>query len=201
MNKFPTMLTILGCKISMEPMPDSLSQKLPQKDLKKYISLLETAQLNPHGVFEEIKELQQKYPNLPELLNLLTYVTIRKRDLKKADELIVENYEKNPNYLYARINYADLALRKKQWKKIPEIFSSFNLKDLYPEKQVFHYTEFRGFMVTLGFYHHAMNKKNEARECLDHAKKVDPDHPSVQLLEKKLKPNLLQRLLRLGRKK
>lgn len=182
-------------------MPSSLAEQLSKEELQKYVTLLEKAQLSPHDVFEEVKEFQKRHPTLPEALNLLTYLYIRKRNLKKVDELILECYEKFPHYLFARINYADLCLRKRKFKKIPEIFSSFNLADLYPEKEIFHYTEVRGFMVTLGFYHHSMNKKNEARECLEQAKEVDPDHPSVELLEKKLRPNLLKRLLRIGKKK
>lgn len=177
-------------------MPSTLSKRLSAEDLQTYTSLLEKAQLFPYSAFDEVKSFQERYPDLPEALNLLTYVYIRRRDIQRAEKLIQENFEKYPDYLFARVNYADLCVRKKEYEKIPEIFPSFNLKDLYPEKQVFHVTEFRGFMVTLGFYHHAMNKKKEAQECLDLAKKVDPDHESVKLLEKKLRPNLLKRLLR-----
>ncbi|HSX04593.1 MAG TPA: hypothetical protein VLG76_07690 [Rhabdochlamydiaceae bacterium] len=190
-------ICISDTQVSLEPMPSDLSKKLSNAELKHYIALLEKAQFYPHRAFEEVKEFQSKHPDLPEAMNLLTFVTIQKKEIAKAEKMIQESYEKFPHYLFARINYADQCLRKKQLQKIPEIFSSFNLKDLYPEKRVFHYSEFRGFMVTLGFYHLTLKNRKEAKECLDHAKKADPDHSSVKLLEKKLRPNLFKRLLRL----
>lgn len=190
-------LSVLDLCICLDPMPSTLSNRLSPEDLQIYTSLLEKAQLFPYSAFDEVKSFQERHPQLPEALNLLTYVYLKRRDVQKAEQLIQENFKQNPDYLFARINYADLCVRKKEFEKIPEIFPSFNLKVLYPEKEVFHVTEFRGFMVTLGFYHQAMNKKKESQDCLDLAKKVDPDHESVKLLEKKLRPNLLKRLLRL----
>ncbi|HSX12146.1 MAG TPA: hypothetical protein VLF61_01490 [Rhabdochlamydiaceae bacterium] len=174
-------------------MPSSLAQKLSPADLKTYVALLEQAQFYPHRVFEEVKTFQEKHPDLPEAANLLIYLYIQKKELVKAEKLTQENYEKFPDYLFARINYADQCLRKKQWDQIPKIFPSFHLRELYPEKKLFHFSEFRGFMVTMGLYYLALKNRAAAKEYLDHARLADPDHSSVKLLEKKLRANFIMR--------
>jgi tetratricopeptide (TPR) repeat protein len=176
-------------------MPSTLEKRLSKEALKTYIHLLEQAQFYPHKVFDEVKEFYENHSDLPEAMNLLTYLYIQKKQIAKAEELTEENYKKNPDYLFARINYADQCLRKKQPEKVAEIFPSFHLKELYPKREVFHFAEFRGFMVTLGFYYLALKNKKKSKECLDFALQADPDHSSVKLLQKKLRPNLLLRLM------
>lgn len=197
MNKFSTIHILTYC-ISLDPMPSTLEKRLSKQELKTYIHLLEQAQYYPHKVFDEIKTFYENHPDLPEALNLLTYLYIQKKQLAKAEELTEENYKKNPDYLFARINYADQCLRKKQPAKVAEIFPSFDLKELYPKREMFHFAEFRGFMVMLGFYHLALKNKKKAKECLELALQADPDHSSVKLLQKKLRPNLLIRLVQLA---
>ncbi len=192
-TSFPQLIQIADCMVSLKPMPEFLAEKLNPKDLKEYIYLLEQAQFYPHRHFDEILQFQKRHPDLPEAANLLAFVYIQKKEIQKAEDLICENYEKFPHYLFAKINYADQLLRKKMVDKIPEIFPGFNLKKLYPERKLFHYTEFRGFMVTLGFYHLALKNRKAAKSCLSNAKKVDPDHSSIKLLEKKLKMRFLLR--------
>lgn len=187
------MKIIADCPINMQPMPNALTQRLSSADLKTYVSLLEQAQFYPHRVFEQVKAFQETHLDLPEAANLLAYLYIKRKEIAKAEQLVQENYEKFPDYLFAKINYADQCLRKKQLHKIPEIFPSFHLKELYPEKKLFHFTEFRGFMVTLGLYYLGIKNKKMACLYLDYAKEADPDHSSVKLLEKKLEPNFVFR--------
>src|SRR5262249_10698168 len=99
--------------------------------------------------------------------------------------------------LTAKINFADLCLRKKQAEAIPAIFDgNFDLNTLYPEKTTYHFAEFRGFMVLMGHYHLQIGKKDKAQDYCELAFLVDPLHPGVISLEKKIKktPTLLQKL-------
>jgi len=175
-------------RISFNSMPSSLAERISKEDLKTFISLLDKAQFSPRKTLRAVEEFQEEHPDLPEALNLLSYVYIHTRQIAKAERLIEQTYEKYPQYFFARINFADQCLRKKKFEKIPQIFPDFNLKKLYPEKKIFHYLEFRGFLIVLGFYFRAMGNKSEAKNCLSVAKEIDPDHSSVKLLEKKLFP-------------
>ena len=49
------------------------------------------------------------------VLNLLAYCYIQVKDLKAAEKVVEEAYTRFPDYLFAKINYADLLLRQKKW--------------------------------------------------------------------------------------
>ena len=136
---------------------------------------------------KEVEIFQNDYPDTPEVLNLLTYLNVCRKRIRQAERLVDENFQKNPDYLFARINYADLCLRRKKLQKIPKLFNfKFNLRDFCPNKKMFHISEFRGFMVMMGHYH-LLIQKREAAECYHYlAHRVDPSHPNTKTLQKKL---------------
>ena len=164
-----------------------LKKKFSTEELNFFLDLYAQTQENPRKTKQKVENFRLKHPSHPEVLNLLTFIYLSKKKVKKANQLIRENYEKNPYYIFARINYADLCLRQRQHQKIPEIFNKkFNLPDLYPEKKEFHVSEFRGFMVLMGFYHLALGKRDAAEGYHYLASRVDPNHPNTKILEKKL---------------
>jgi hypothetical protein len=186
-----------GVEISFRQDHARLKEKLSKQELKSFLSLYEEAQDNPKATLPKLLEFSEAHPDLPVVSNLLTYVYIRLRKVGKAHNLIEETYRSHPAYLIAKINYADLLLRRKKFRQVPALFDGiFDLSQLYPEKTAFHYSEFRGFMVAMGFYHHAIRAKELALECYRLAVLTDPRHPSVLALEKKVFPRtLLQKIL------
>ena len=183
-------------QISSDAMPEMLKQKLTEEQLKRYLELLQQAQLQPKVVYEEIKAFGQEHPDIPEVINLLTFAHIQNHRVVEAENLIEDTFEKHPEYLFARINYADQCVRKKKLSKIPEIFPTFDLKELCPEKETFHTSEFRGFLIMMTYYFRALKDREKALHYFKTAKEIEPQHPSVLYLEKKLfKKSLLRRLL------
>lgn len=68
-------------------------------------------------------------------------------ELEEIDALIAENYKKYPDYIFAKLNYAELCLRKQRIAEIPVIFDNkFDLKLLYPKRKKFHITEIIEFI-------------------------------------------------------
>ncbi|MCP5504556.1 MAG: hypothetical protein H7A41_05315 [Chlamydiales bacterium] len=164
-----------------------LKKSFSEEDLATFLDLYAKASENPRKVKKEVEIFKEKHPDHPEVLNLLTYLYLSCRKVRKADRLIEENYAKNPDYLFAKINFADLCLRQKKPQIIPDIFNKkFNLRELYPDKKMFHISEFRGFMVLMGFYHLSMGNKEAAEGYHYLAERVDPNHPGTKILEKKL---------------
>jgi len=164
-----------------------LKKSFSKKDLETFLSLYSLAETNPKKAKKEVEIFRNNHPDHPEVLNLLTYLNVRRKRIRQAERLIDENFQKNPDYLFARINYADLCLRRKKLQKIPELFNfKFNLRDFRPNKKMFHISEFRGFMVMMGHYH-LLIQKREAAECYHYlAHRVDPQHPNTKVLQKKL---------------
>ena len=176
----------ITCCISYDPLPSLAIQALSEEDKRLYLDLLEKAQTSPKTACDAVAKLFKRHGDIPEIVNLYTYLLLQQKKIQQAEELIQESYQKNPEYLFAKINYADQCLRRKKIEIIPRIFPSFSLLDLCPDRSVFHFTEFRGFMVVMGFYHLSLRKKDEATMFYKAAFEADAAHPSVIALEKRV---------------
>lgn len=148
----------------------------------KWLSALYTlAQNDPNQALEQLEKL-----NNPESRNLKAYVFLKMKRLPEAEKVIEDNFIRYPNNLTVKINYADLCLRKKQWKEVSKIFPSIDLGKLYPNKTIFLVSEFRGFMIVMSYYHSKLRKYALAEKFYLLAVKADPLHPSLTLLERKI---------------
>lgn len=177
-----------GYTVVFEKQDSSLHmQALSEQQLELFMDLYTQIQENPRKHLTALQQLQENCPNVPEIANLLAYAYLRLKEGKKAEELIEMTWKAFPDNLIARINYADQSLRQGKKERIPQIFNHcFDLHTLYPDKEAFHFNEFRGFMTTLGSYYLDILQKEKAEECYLLAFQVDPLHPSVIALEKKL---------------
>ncbi len=180
--------------------------KLDDKERKHF----EDLHTDPEKKLDALIQFYKKHPEIPEAANLLAFTYLRLKKRVEAEELIEKTYLYHPHYLIARINYADQLLRLKKKELVPPIFEGrFDLNLLYPEKETFHYCEFRGFMTLMGFYHLETGEKEKAEEYYQLAFQVDPLHPSVSVLEKALSKTsflkkffrMLQRLARISKNK
>ncbi len=180
--------------ISFDAMLDSLKQSLLDDQLQLYLKLLGQVQVKPKDVYQEIKTFCAKHAEIPEVINLLTFAHIQNYRVTEAEKLIETTYQKHPEYFFSKINYADQCIRKKQLDKVTEIFSSFDLQELYPGKETYHTSEFRGFLIMMTYYHLALKDKEKALDYYYVAKEIEPNNPNVLYLEKKLfKKQLLRR--------
>jgi tetratricopeptide (TPR) repeat protein len=165
---------------------------IPRGDWKHFEDLYVKIQEEPKKNIESLKQFYDRYPEVPEVANLLAFALLKTKKRKKAEALIEKTYLKHPDTLTARINYADQCLRLGLKEKIPEIFNQcFDLNTLYPDREYFYYSEFRGFMTVMGFYHLEIEKKEKAEEYYQLAFQVDPLHPSVAALERNLSKTFL----------
>lgn len=182
-------------RISFEAMPEQLKERLQGNSLKQYLGLLEEVQKQPRKVYQSIKDFSAKYSDVPEVINLLTFAHIQNHRINLAEQLIEETYHKYPEYFFAKVNYADQCIRRKKLDKVSEIFPSFDLQNLNPGKEIYHTSEFRGFLIMMAYYYKARKQIPLAIPYFKKAKEIDPNHPSVVYLEKKLfKKSLFRRL-------
>ncbi len=154
--------------------------------MQEYEALLKLAQEEPKAARSKVEERIKKHPEEASWANLLAYILLRLKKLKKANKLIEENYQRFPHLLICKINYGDLCLRKNRLDEIPQIFPSFDLQKLYPEQKKFLSTHVRGFAVLMGLYHLKIGNRPVAEKFYIQAVGADPLHPSVALLERKL---------------
>ena len=181
-------LRIDGILISYEPSSFMLAPYFSNEEQELFGKLVEQVQIQPKQALILLLQWKEKHPSVAIIDNVLTYAYLQNKERQKAELLIEESYAKYPSYFFAKINYADQCLRKKTLSKIPTIFPSFDLKELFPEKEKFHVSEFRGFMVFMSYYQIAMKNRSKAKEYYEKAYQADPTHPSVVQLERKLFP-------------
>jgi len=132
---------------------------------------------------------------MPMLYNYLSVAYSVAGQYEKAQALAEENYRRYPDYLFARLNYAEICLAGGEYDKIGEIFEQkFDLKLLYPKRKRFHISEVASFMGLIGVYCFETGERKAAEMYYEVLRQMAPDYPMTKILRRKLFPNLLQRL-------
>ncbi len=190
--------TFPAISVTYDRIADRLTQVFSPTELKEYLFLYEKSQENPKAALKDIIIFQKKHPELPEVYNLLCYTLIKRKKIRKAERLVEENYQKNPDYLFARINFADQCLRKNKAAKVLEIFENKkHLNELYPNRKLYHYSEILGFVCLMGFYHLKQGEKELAKDYCAYAKIIAPEDDTLALLEKRIcKQSFIQTIMR-----
>ncbi|OQX01546.1 MAG: hypothetical protein BWK80_59715 [Desulfobacteraceae bacterium IS3] len=182
-------------EVSYEPVKNERYEIPPEIDARMQ-ELYDMVHKTPKKAIPVLEELKVKYPNVPQIYNFLSVAHSIAGDMEKATEAIRENYRKNPDYLFAKINYAEICLNEGKFDEIPVIFDNkFELKMLYPDRKVFHVTEVCGFCGIMGLCCAEIGKQETAETYYKLLKKIAPDHNftkrlRLKLLVKSFKKNL-----------
>lgn len=153
--------------------------------------------MRPRKAIPKIEKLIEKYPHIPSLYNYLSIAYNRLGQYEKSEATVMEQYRRDPDYLFARLNYAAICLHKEEYEKIPEIFDhKFDLKFLYPERNRFHISEVVNFMSVIGIYFSRTGNREVAQKYYDIIREIGPGYPATKMLKRELHPTLLQRGLR-----
>ncbi len=126
---------------------------LPEEAQKLLSELSQEIETNPGRIQSEnsycirgLNSLKQKYPENPQILNSLLFAYVILGDEEKARTLARTTYEKFPNYLFALTAEVIFSLNADEDEKASSILSKYSsLKDLYPNRELFHITEVIAF--------------------------------------------------------
>lgn len=188
-------LRLLSYMVSYEPIEDST---VPDEIGDELDSLFEKAQKTPGAIIERLEELVKQYPKVPKLYNYISVAYSHLNDQVKSKYWVEQNYLKNPDYLFAKLNYAEVCMIEGKYEKVPEILDNkFDIKLLYPGREVFHITEVVNFMGIVGSYFVLAGNKEQAEFFYRSLKDLAPGHPHT----KKLKHQLLMSSLKSGMNK
>jgi tetratricopeptide (TPR) repeat protein len=190
----PPDLSISRYEITTEPMQDRHYQRLPRHVKETMERLHDVAQHRPREAIPELCELITQYPGVPQLYNYLSVAYARAGRRKEAEAMVEESYQKNPDYLFARLNYAEVSLARRDYAQVAEIFAhTFDLHALYPRRKRFHLSEVANFMGIVGLYFLAIGNRELAEHHDSLLQQIAPDFPLTRRLHKKLFPGLLRR--------
>lgn len=186
---------LLEYEITGEPIQNAYYKQLPDEVKDTVERLHDLAQRHPKQAIPELEALIQAYPRLPMLYNYLSVAYARIGGKQKAKEVIVRHYEQNPDYLFARINYAEICLQDEDYDKIGEIFDhKFDLKLLYPKRNRFHTSEYLGFMGVVAPYYVAKGERELAVRIYAVMSDIDASHMMTKRVRKLLYPGFFRRL-------
>jgi hypothetical protein len=134
---------------------------------------------------KRISRLIEKYPKVAMLKNLLSVLHNNLGDSDKAHEVNRVIVEQHPDYLFGLLNLASEYYYNNQYEKMPELLGeNFNLKELYPERDTFHFDEVIGMFKMSVMYYSAAGNFEEARQRLDFLKEISAqeDYEQLQLI-------------------
>lgn len=156
---------------------------LPAAVKARVRKLEQTLATSPKDTVEELQQLMASYPNVPVFWNFLyaAYSQIGKKG--KAEETVLEMYQKFPDYLYARLAFGHILLENKELEKFAEVFDNkFDLQMLYPKRKLFHISEFVLFNGLMGLYYTETEQLDIARLLYKMLNYAAPNHPITKTL-------------------
>jgi tetratricopeptide (TPR) repeat protein len=132
----------------------------------------------------KLTQLILKYPNAPQLKNCLLTAYKTLGNYEKACEVNRWILAEHPDYLFGLINQAHAYITDGQFEKVPEILGQgLELKELFPDRDMFHLAEFTAFYKTVIRYSAAIKDLELAENRLDILKEVAPDHHDTEEAE------------------
>ena len=176
-SKEPEVIRILSYDITDRPF---VNPSIPKEVQDVIEELYEQTQNDPKRSIGRLEEFIGKYPTVPILYNYISVAYSNLNDKKMARYYIRQNYRHNPDYLFAKLNYAGMCIDEGNYEMVPEILDNkLEIKLLYPERDVFHISEVIGFNGIVGLYYAYAGMKKEAEIYCETIDKLDPGHPYV----------------------
>jgi tetratricopeptide (TPR) repeat protein len=193
----PSPIYVTQYEITDEPIYEGAYHRLPKSVKERIERLYQETHWKPQQTIPELLDLQKKYPRVPQLYNYLAAAYSRAGETEKAEAITRENIRKNPNYLFARINQAQIYMAKKEYDKIPKIFKNkYDLKMLYPRRKKFHISEVANFMGVMGLYFSKTDQREIAELYNEILQEIASDFPIAKMLNRELNPGLISRAMK-----
>ncbi len=137
---------------------------------------------------EKLKMLINENPNVPALYNFLYYSYKLNGKTKHAKEVNKELEGKFPDYLFGKIGLAHEHLNNEEYEKIPPLLKreKFDLRELYPNRELFHRSEVRGYHGIVCDYLLKTGDLESAQKHFEYLQEIDRNHEVVRHLSEKL---------------
>lgn len=159
--------------------------KIPESLKPQLQSLHDDVMNGKSRVIPRLKKLIKEYPFIVQLKNYLSAAYKKTGKLKKAMKVNDQVLKENPDYLFARINKACKLHRDGEYDQMPKLLGiGFDLQALYPDRDLFHISEFLAMQGAAVRYFTAKEEFEEAEKRLEMMQEMDEDTPQCELAEK-----------------
>lgn len=133
---------------------------------------------DPEQAIHLNKELIEKYPDYPAFYNYLSNALMLADRKEEADQVTLSTYEKFPDYLFAKLSYAHWLLEQEKYEEAIQVLDhKFSVNLLYPDREVFHFSEVLAFNLFMCRY---FTQTGQAESAINYYKimlQVKEDHP------------------------
>ncbi len=174
-----------GFTITTDPLFQNKSHGIPPELDRQLDSLAGECQ-KPRNkkVIDKLTHLIEKYPEAPMLKNYLTVAYNFLGMHPKATEINNWALKEHPGYLFARINKAHECIQNSEPGQVPVYLGeALEIKELYPERDIFHLTEVACFFSVAVRYFLAIDNIGLAEKRLAVLEEVAPGHHQTKLAE------------------
>ena len=135
-------------------------------------------------IIDELTRLVVKYPMVPMLKNYLSVAYSVQENHKKALEVNRWILAEHPDYLFAKLNQANNLIEEGRLDEVTGILGErMEIKQLYPDRDIFHLAEITGFLKVVIRYFVAVENLELAENRLEMLKQIAPDHHDTEQAE------------------
>ncbi len=174
-------------EISYEPMEDESVKALPKSERDHISQLYALIQKSPQQVVPELLDLKEKHPNVPVLGNYLYVAYMLLGDEEKSDAMMLENYQRHPDYLFAKLTYGQYLLKQENIAEFEQVFENkFDLFSLYPKRKKYHIAEVISFWGVIGLYYCGINRWDAVEQTCQVLENLAPHHEVTKILKARL---------------
>jgi tetratricopeptide (TPR) repeat protein len=159
------------------PIPQAWHSQLASEIREAMPRLHALVNEDPRAAVAELRAWIEREP-LPMFYNWLSAAYSALGESEAVDDLVRENYRRNPQYLFARLNYAEVCIHGGDLAGAREALGArFDLRPLLGGRKRAHISEVTGYFYAVGLYHLAAGDLDAAERAYELLKNVAPDEP------------------------
>jgi tetratricopeptide (TPR) repeat protein len=145
---------------------------------------------DPRAAVAELRTWIEREP-IPLFFNWLSAAYSALGQTEALEGVIRENYQRNPHYLFARLNYAELCLRDGDLAGAREALGAgFDIRPLLGGRRRIHVSELAGYYYAVGLYHIENGDPEAAEKMYQLLKEAAPGERPTEELRRRLHPRL-----------
>lgn len=177
-------------EIVYDPLPRPAHAHLSPEIREAMPALHALVREDPRAAVTELRAWIAREP-LPLFFNWLSGAYSALGDIKGVEETVRENYERNPQYLFARVNHAELCLRDGDLDGAREALGGgLDIRALLGGRKRVHVSELTGYFYAVGLYHIKAGDLAAAENIYRILKDAAPDELPTEELRRMLHPRL-----------
>jgi len=150
------------------------------------------------SLIPEILKLIEQFPQNPQLKNYLSVAYNNSGNIEKSEEVNNWILKEHPDYLFGILNKAAEYFYRAEYYKIPELLGKdMELKELYPNREVFHIGEYTSFTKFAIQYFFEISNLEAAESRLHMMLDLFPDHPDTLYIQEWYNRRILEKGLKI----